>query len=82
MNINWISGNLFENVVSVGHMFISADSFHYQMELFLERMVKVYDFAEFKLAVERGSSRAEIGNMEHRMHISIFSDFLQTNQFT
>lgn len=39
-----------------GHSFMSADSFHHQVEMSLKRQKKVYDFADFEMCVQRANS--------------------------
>jgi len=39
------------NYFEAGHTFMSADSFHYQVELFLKYQKKTYDFEDFANAV-------------------------------
>lgn len=39
-----------------GHTFMSADSFHHRIELSLKQMKKVYDFNDFKIAVEKAGN--------------------------
>ncbi|CAH2008744.1 unnamed protein product [Acanthoscelides obtectus] len=40
------------NYFEPGHTFMSADSFHHQVEESLKRQVKTYDFADFEKAVQ------------------------------
>lgn len=39
-----------------GHTFMSADSFHHQVELSLKKKKKVYDFSDFKDAIQSANS--------------------------
>ncbi|CAG9773557.1 unnamed protein product [Ceutorhynchus assimilis] len=39
-----------------GHTFMSADSFHHQVEKSLKQMKKVYDFGDYKDAVQKANS--------------------------
>lgn len=55
------------NYLEPGHTYMSADSFHHQVEKSLRKMRKVYDFTEFKNAVQQANSRnVEILEMEAR----------------
>ncbi|KAJ8890684.1 hypothetical protein PR048_010193 [Dryococelus australis] len=53
-----------------GHTFMSADSFHHCVEKSLYQLKKVYNFEDFKAAVQNSSSRFTVVQMELR-------DFLQ-----
>ncbi|KAG5896717.1 hypothetical protein JTB14_014593 [Gonioctena quinquepunctata] len=44
------------NYFEPGHTYMSADSFHHQVEMSLKRHGKVYDFADFKNAVQNANS--------------------------
>ena len=47
-----------------GHTFMSSDSFHHQVELSLKKQGKVFDFNDFKCAVEKAnSSRVNVKEM-------------------
>ncbi|KAG5858346.1 hypothetical protein JTB14_029657 [Gonioctena quinquepunctata] len=48
-----------------GHTFMSADSFHHQVELSLKRNPKVFDFNDFKNAVQQSnSSKVDVIDMK------------------
>lgn len=48
-----------------GHTFMSADSFHHQVELSLKRNPKVFDFNDFKTAVQQSnSSKVDVIDMK------------------
>lgn len=48
-----------------GHTFMAADSFHHQVELSMKKKAKVYDFNDFKCAVqEANSSKVEVIEMQ------------------
>lgn len=47
-----------------GHTFMSADSFHHRVEKSLHQVKKVYDFEDFKTAVQHSSSRVTVIQME------------------
>lgn len=54
-----------------GHTFMSADFFHHQVEQSLKTMKKVYDFENFKIAVQKANSQnVSVENMN-------FQDFYQ-----
>lgn len=55
-----------------GHTFMSADSFHHQVELSLRRKKKVYDFNDFSDAVKNSNSKK---NIVKEMHITDFYNF-------
>lgn len=68
LNTDTITLNFFEP----GHTFMSADSFHHQVELSMKKMVKIYDFRDFKNAVESANS----GKVHvHEMKINDFFTF-------
>lgn len=47
-----------------GHTFMSADSFHHQVELSLKRQSKVFDFDDFKKIVQMAnSSKVDVKEM-------------------
>ncbi len=59
-----------------GHTFMSADAFHHQVELSLKRTGKVYDFNDFKSAVQKaGTSRVNVREMK-------IDNFLEWQDFT
>lgn len=47
-----------------GHTFMSADSFHHRVEKFLHQVKKVYDFEDFKAAVQHSLSKVTVIQME------------------
>ena len=52
-----VSADIIEvNYFESGHTFMSADSFHRQVEKSLKKMKKVYDFTYFKAAVQNANS--------------------------
>lgn len=58
-----------------GHTFMSADSFHHQVELSLKKKAKVFDFDDFKCAVQNANSgKTDIKEMEIQ-HFSDWNDF-------
>jgi len=59
------------NYFQAGHTFMSADSFHHQVELSLKRQKKTYDFEDFAKAV----GAANKGNVNLKK--MIYSDFFQ-----
>lgn len=66
INTNEIDIKYFEP----GHSFMSADSFHHQVELSMKRKGKLYDFNDFKAAVQKANS----GNVDvNVMKIDDFS---------
>lgn len=63
-----------------GHTFMSADSFHHQVELSLKRAKKVWDFDDFKKCVQTcNSNRVEVLNMEID-NIYVFPDCVSQNK--
>lgn len=56
----------------VGHTFMSADSFHHQVELSMKRKKKIFDFNDFSTAVKAAnSSETDV----HEMSLADFSDW-------
>lgn len=53
---DFIELNYFES----GHTFMSADSFHHQVELSLNKMKKVYDFEDFLNAIKNSSNKVDV----------------------
>lgn len=49
-----------------GHTFMSADSFHHQVEKSLKKMKKVYDFNDFKESVQNTNSKVVVIDMDIR----------------
>ncbi|CAH1099867.1 unnamed protein product [Psylliodes chrysocephalus] len=68
INSSDISAEVIEiNYFEPGHTFMSADAFHHQVEKSLRKMKKVYDFPEFKQAVQQANSgRVTVLEMELR----------------
>lgn len=68
VNSSHISANVIDiNYLEPGHTFMSADSFHHQVEKSLRKVKKVYDFTEFKHAVQQANSgKVDILEMELR----------------
>ncbi|CAH1997778.1 unnamed protein product [Acanthoscelides obtectus] len=53
------------NYFEPGHTFMSADSFHHQVEESLKRQVKTYDFADFEKAVQSSNKgKVQIKSMK------------------
>lgn len=50
-----------------GHTFMSADSFHHQVEKSLKQMKKVYDFEDYKHAVQKANS-AKVNVLEMKIN--------------
>lgn len=49
-----------------GHTFMSADSFHHQVEMSLKKKRKVYDFSDFQDAVQNSNSgKVNVIKMQH-----------------
>lgn len=60
------------NYLETGHTFMSADSFHHQVELSMKRSKHIYDFSDFKHAVQQANSKnVEVVNLQP----SDFSDW-------
>lgn len=55
-----------------GHTFMSADSFHHQVKLSLQRKKKVYDFSDFADAVKKSNSEK---NVVIQMQLTDFYNF-------
>ena len=54
------------NLFEPGHTFMSADSFHHQVELSLKKKERVYDFDNFVDAVQKAQkSKTEVKIMSH-----------------
>ncbi|KAG5874401.1 hypothetical protein JTB14_016768 [Gonioctena quinquepunctata] len=68
INSSEISANeIFLNFFETGHIFISADSFHHQVELSLKKIGKVYDFDDFVKAVQKAQkTNTEVKVMSHQ----------------
>lgn len=64
------------NYFEPGHTFMSADSFHHQVELSLEKKQKVYDFNDFVDAV-KSSCKGNVDVKEMN-----FNDFYEWKNFT
>lgn len=62
-----------------GHTFMSADSFHHQVEMSLKHKIKVYDFYDFEECVQKANSgKVNVVNLKH----SDFFDWLDhTSQY-
>ncbi|XP_030746373.1 uncharacterized protein LOC115891019 [Sitophilus oryzae] len=61
-----LASEILINFFEPGHTFMSADSFHHQVELSLKRKGKVYDFNDFVEAVQKAQkSRTEVKIMSH-----------------
>lgn len=64
------------NYFEPGHTFMSADSFHHQVELSMKRKQKIYDFEDFTEAVANScSGKVNVKKMEH-------FDFFKWQNFT
>ena len=50
------TGTIELNYLEAGHTFMSADSFHHQVEMSLKQSGKVYDFADYETCVKNSNS--------------------------
>lgn len=67
--------NIIINYFEPGHTFMSADSFHHQVELSLKKQGKTYDFPDFVDAVAQANKgKADVKSME-------FQDFFNWKSF-
>lgn len=72
ISAKYITFNYFEP----GHTFMSADSFHHQVELSMKRKAKIYDFDDFVGAVASAcKGNVEVKEMK-------YNDFFKWNNFT
>lgn len=65
INSSLIKAQVIEvNYFEPGHTFMSADSFHHQIELSMKKKGKVYDFPEFVSAVEGARNKVNVKVMD------------------
>ncbi|CAG9773648.1 unnamed protein product [Ceutorhynchus assimilis] len=64
-SLNVVATEIVINYFEPGHTFMSADSFHHQVEQSMRKFKKIYDFNDFKKAVSNAnSSRVNVLEME------------------
>lgn len=66
INSDLISAEEIElNYLERGHTFMSADSFHHQVEMSMKRMQKVYDYNDYSKAVQEANcGKVQVKNMK------------------
>ncbi|KAJ8682312.1 hypothetical protein QAD02_018104 [Eretmocerus hayati] len=83
INSDVVETDLIElNYFEPGHTFMSADSFHHQVELSMKKMKNAYDFHDFEMAVQNANSGNVIVKPLNYLDFKIWKDFSSTSRLS